>query len=40
MDRQRNETVLVKTLAELSRFTGSGKIRDIHWDRPLDASHN
>jgi hypothetical protein len=39
-DRQRNEPVLVKTPAELSRFTGSGEIRDIHWDRPLDGTHN
>jgi len=29
-DRARNDAVLVKALAELSRFTRSGEIRDLH----------
>jgi hypothetical protein len=31
-DRQRNETVLAKALAELPRFTDPGEIRDLHCD--------
>jgi hypothetical protein len=29
-DRARNETVLIRALAEFSRFTRSGEIRDLH----------
>jgi hypothetical protein len=29
-DRARNETVLMKALAEFPRFTRSGEIRDLH----------
>lgn len=37
-DRQRNEIILRRALAELPHFTRSGEIRDLHCNWSLDGS--